>query len=139
MSDDILKPNILIVDDTPENIRILVALLKDNYRLLIATNGPKALEQAESENRPDLILLDIMMPGMDGYEVCKWLKMDEKTRDIPVIFISAMTEVEACRAILYRAAERYLAGEDVTKLASMGKYLIGKLALKVPTECLALQ
>jgi class 3 adenylate cyclase len=94
MNDGDSKPNILIVDDTPENIRILVSLLKDRYRPLIATNGEKALEQAASAIRPDLILLDIMMPGMDGYEVCRKLKMDELTRDIPVIFITAMTEVE---------------------------------------------
>ena len=64
------KQTILVVDDKPENIRILMNLLKGDYRLMAATNGPKALELAVSENKPDLVLLDVMMPDMDGHEVC---------------------------------------------------------------------
>jgi DNA-binding response OmpR family regulator len=81
---------ILIVDDAPENIDILAEAL-GGYKKMIATNGEKALEIANGENQPDLILLDIMMPGMDGYEVCKKLKENEKTKKIPVIFLTAKT------------------------------------------------
>jgi len=85
------KPLILIVDDNPVNIDLLVNTLKNDYRLGVAKNGPKALEYTE-KYLPDLILLDIMMPGMNGYEVCIRLKISPRTRDIPVIFITAMTE-----------------------------------------------
>ena len=83
---------ILVVDDEPLNINILVELLKGKYKMMAAKNGQQALKAARSSNKPDLILLDIMMPGMDGYEVCRQIKADEKTKDIPVIFISAMNE-----------------------------------------------
>jgi sigma-B regulation protein RsbU (phosphoserine phosphatase) len=86
------KPTILLVDDTPENLQILVAALKDNYRLLIASSGEKALELAERSAAPDMILLDVMMPGIDGYQVCERLKQSGSTRDIPVIFVTALTE-----------------------------------------------
>jgi phosphoserine phosphatase RsbU/P len=88
------KPKILIVDDTPENIQILMATLKDQSTIVAAINGEKALKMAVAEPRPDLILLDIMMPGMDGYEVCRRLKADEQARHIPIIFVTAKTEVE---------------------------------------------
>jgi len=87
------KPTVLIVDDTPENLTIMNALLKDLYRTQIATNGERALRIATAEPHPDLVLLDIMMPGMDGYEVCRRLKADPATRSIPVIFLTAQTEV----------------------------------------------
>jgi putative two-component system response regulator len=87
------KQRILIVDDTPMNIKVLNDLLKNDYHISIATNGPDALELAASKARPDLILLDIMMPGMDGYEVCRRLKAAKETRDIPVLFITAMAEM----------------------------------------------
>ena len=81
MSDE-EKKVILLVDDTPANIQIVNAILKDAYRIRIATNGAKALELATSEPLPDLILLDVMMPGMDGFEVCTRLKADAgDTRD----------------------------------------------------------
>ncbi len=83
---------ILVVDDEPLNINILVELLKDNYKMMAAKSGLQALKAARSANKPDLILLDIMMPEMDGYEVCRQLKADESTKDIPVIFVSAMSE-----------------------------------------------
>ena len=84
---------VLIVDDTKTNIAILVEALREESKLGVATSGAKALEYVE-ENMPDLILLDIMMPEMDGYEVCARLKAEKKTREIPVIFITAMTEIE---------------------------------------------
>lgn len=87
------EQKILVVDDEPINIDVLTGLLKPEYALLVAKSGERALKAART-GRPDLILLDIMMPEMDGYEVCRRLKADEATRDIPVIFITAMNEVE---------------------------------------------
>jgi two-component system sensor histidine kinase ChiS len=87
------KPKVLIVDDTPENIQVLMGTLKDQYAIVAAINGEKALKMAVAEPRPDLILLDIMMPGMDGFEVCSRLKSDPETRDIPVIFLSALDDI----------------------------------------------
>jgi len=87
------KPTLLIVDDTPANLALLRDLLKEHYKIKIATNGIKALEVAGGSPLPDLILLDIMMPEMDGYEVCERLKADEITHDIPVIFLTAKAEV----------------------------------------------
>ena len=87
------KANILVVDDTVANLRLLVNLLVERgYKVRPASNGPMALSAARTEP-PDLILLDILMPHMDGYEVCEQLKGDESTREIPVIFISAVSEV----------------------------------------------
>lgn len=85
---------ILLVDDTPDNISLLNGLLRESYKTKIATNGEKALKIAFSDAPPDLILLDIMMPGMDGYEVCRRLKADEKTEDIPVIFLTAKVQMK---------------------------------------------
>jgi putative two-component system response regulator len=85
---------VLIVDDSSDNIMLMSRLLKDNYRTIIATNGEKALKLASSDEPPDLILLDIVMPGMDGYEVCRRLKEDPKTVKIPVIFLTAKSDVE---------------------------------------------
>ncbi len=85
---------ILIVDDERFNIKVLNDLLKPAYRTMIAKNGKQALDVAFSDIPPDLILLDIMMPEMDGYEVCTRLKADERTQDIPVIFVTAMGEVD---------------------------------------------
>jgi serine phosphatase RsbU (regulator of sigma subunit) len=85
---------ILIVDDTPTNIGVISGALKDSYKTKIATNGPKALALACAEEKPDLILLDVMMPEMDGYEVCTRLKADPSTREIPVIFLTGQTSAE---------------------------------------------
>ena len=82
---------VLIVDDTPENISLVSSILKGRYRTKVAINGEKALAIAFSADPPDLILLDIMMPGMDGYEVCRRLKADPSTSDIPVIFLTSKT------------------------------------------------
>lgn len=86
-------PSILIVDDTPENLDILSGLLSA-YKRKIALNGETALKIANSGNPPDLILLDIMMPGMDGYEVIEKLKSNNNTKHIPVIFVSALNDIE---------------------------------------------
>lgn len=86
------KPVILVVDDTPDNLALMSGLLKDEYAVKVANQGEKALRIAGGDPAPDLILLDIMMPGMDGYEVCRRLKGDARTRDIPVIFLTAKSE-----------------------------------------------
>jgi response regulator RpfG family c-di-GMP phosphodiesterase len=88
------KQRILIVDDTPANIKILNDLLRSQYHISVVTNGPDALQFVESEYKPDLILLDIMMPEMDGYEVCRRLKNNEETKNIPVLFVTAKSEVK---------------------------------------------
>ena len=88
------RKTILIVDDTPTNIGIISSVLKDSFRTKVATNGEKALVLASADDRPDLILLDITMPGMDGYEVCRRLKANPATSSIPVIFLTAKTEDE---------------------------------------------
>lgn len=87
------RPTVLVVDDTPANLSLLSNLLKEQYRIKVANNGLKALELAAAAP-PDLVLLDIMMPEMDGYEVCRRLKGNEATRLVPVIFLTAKTETE---------------------------------------------
>lgn len=84
---------ILVVDDEPNNLKLIQQILKDHYQLLFAINGKLAVEAA-IQHLPDLILLDIMMPEMSGFEVCEKLKKHPETEDIPIIFISAMEEVE---------------------------------------------
>jgi putative two-component system response regulator len=88
------KPTILVVDDAPDNLSLMSGLLKDLYKVKIANNGERALKVAATGTPPDLILLDIMMPVMDGYETCRNLKAAPETRDIPVIFLTAKAEVE---------------------------------------------
>jgi phosphoserine phosphatase RsbU/P len=88
------KKTILLVDDAPANIQVANSILKDIYKVRIATSGAKALELANATPPPDLILLDVMMPEMDGYEVCTRLKESLQTRDIPVIFLTGQTEIE---------------------------------------------
>jgi putative two-component system response regulator len=85
------RASLLLVDDTPENIDVLAASLRDEYNIKVALNGERALAIAQSNNtqKPDLILLDVMMPDMDGYEVCRRLKADPTTAHIPVIFVTA--------------------------------------------------
>jgi putative two-component system response regulator len=85
------KPTILVVDDTPDNLDLMGDLLMDDYRVKVANSGKKALEIVQSASPPDLVLLDIMMPEMDGYEVCRILKSSEETKNIPVIFLTAKT------------------------------------------------
>lgn len=90
---DLKKQTILVVDDTPQNIDVLKSILIPTYNIQAAINGDIALALAE-KHQPDLILLDVMMPGIDGYEVCKRLKASPVTQDIPIIFVTALSETE---------------------------------------------
>ncbi len=94
MNANMPRQKILIVDDMPANIKVLGDALKSDYTVLFATSGDKALRIAFSSYPPDLILLDIMMPDMDGYEVCRRIKSDRQTWDIPIIFITSKGEEE---------------------------------------------
>lgn len=102
------RATVLVVDDTPDNLSLMSGLLKDEYRVKVATNGEKALRICLSDAPPDLILLDIMMPGLDGYEVCRRLKAEPRTREIPIIFLTAKSEVEDERLGLDLGAVDYL-------------------------------
>ena len=90
---DLSESRILIVDDAKTNIDILVEALRDEYKLSVALDGAAALRSVE-KNPPDLVLLDIVMPGLDGYEVCRQLRAQESTRELPIMFLSALEDVK---------------------------------------------
>src|SRR5215471_18835342 len=99
---------ILVVEDSPVNLQVLVRTLDGTgYRILAATSGKSALDIVQ-RIRPDLILLDVMMPGMDGFEVCRAIKANDSTRDIVIIFLSALGEVEDKVAGLQLGAVDYI-------------------------------
>ncbi|MEX8520131.1 MAG: response regulator [Leptothrix sp. (in: b-proteobacteria)] len=102
------KPTILVVDDTPANIALLSEVLKADYRVKVATSGERALTLIAAE-KPDLILLDIMMPDLSGYQVCERLKADVTTRSIPIIFVTAMGDTEDEERGLALGAVDYIA------------------------------
>ena len=102
------RQTILVVDDVPENISILADILEADYRVTFATNGPDALAAAQATPQPNLILLDVMMPGMDGYEVCRRLKADLRTQSIPLIFLTAQNNVSDEEVGLSLGAVDYL-------------------------------
>lgn len=106
--DEIEKPCVLVVDDTPDNLAMISNLIKDHYRVRVANNGEKCLQIASSECPPALILLDIMMPVMNGYETCRQLKHNPKTRDIPVIFLTAKSDLEDAEMGLSLGAVAYI-------------------------------
>ena len=108
MNDDTDRKTILVVDDTPANIDVLDSVLEPEYRVKAALNGKRALDLAESTPPPDMILLDIMMPGMDGYEVCRRLKANPLTAKIPVIFVTAKAEVNEEKKGLELGAVDYI-------------------------------
>ncbi len=93
MSPFLSKQSVLIVDDTPDNIDLLSEVLGDDYRIRVATSGEKALKIVYSDEPPDLILLDIMMPGLSGLEICRRLKANPDRRRIPIIFVTAMSSI----------------------------------------------
>lgn len=100
---------VLIVDDQPQNIQILMEMLKTDFTIVAAINGERALRLAAADPPPDIILLDVMMPGLDGYEVCARLKADNRTRNIPVIFITALDAEENEEKGLKLGAVDYIA------------------------------
>ncbi|MFZ2961004.1 MAG: response regulator [Candidatus Ozemobacteraceae bacterium] len=105
---DIERPTVLVVDDTPDNLSLLGDLLKEEYKVKVANNGEKALAIVRSETPPDLILLDIIMPGMDGYEVCHQLKTDAATSQIPIIFLTVRADMEDEKKGLEMGAVDYI-------------------------------
>ena len=135
------KGSLLIVDDTPDNIDVLVGCLSPDYRTRIATNGKIALSLCEKE-APDLILLDIMMPEMDGYEVCRRLKKKEETKNIPIIFITAKGEPQDETKGLALGAVDYIA-KPITPaivLARVATHLeVNRQRLKIETAYKKLQ
>src|SRR6516165_1340759 len=88
------KKVLLLVDDDADNLQVVHSILKDKYKMRVAMSGAKALDLARVEPVPDLILLDVMMPEMDGYEVCSRLKADQTTREIPIIFLTSQTSAD---------------------------------------------
>lgn len=94
MNDSSSKKVVLIVDDTATNLAVLTGILKESYQLRAAKNGALALKIAHAPRPPDVILLDVEMPDMDGYEVCERLKSDDATRTIPIIFVTGHTDPE---------------------------------------------
>ena len=101
-------PTILAVDDTPINLSLITGLLKNHYRVKVANSGEKALRIVHSDLPPDLVLLDVMMPDLDGIEVCRRLKKDPRTRNIPVIFLTAMSKSDDERIGLEAGAVDYI-------------------------------
>jgi putative two-component system response regulator len=101
-------PTILAVDDAPMNLSLITGLLKSHYRVKVANSGEKALRIVHSDLPPDLVLLDVMMPDLDGIEVCRRLKQDPRTRHIPVIFLTAMSKSEDERIGLEAGAVDYI-------------------------------
>ena len=108
MQDIELKKTILVVDDTADNLSLVLDILKSRYRVKVANSGKKALKYLQDSDIPDLILLDIMMPELSGYDVIKVLKKDEKTKDIPVIFLTAMIDVDEEKKGLELGASDYI-------------------------------
>ena len=102
-------PTVLVVDDTPDNLALMSRLLRGVYRVKVANSGERALQIARGTEVPDLILLDVMMPEMNGYDVCRALKADAATRDIPVIFLTARSDIEDEEAGLELGAVDYIA------------------------------
>jgi len=109
MLNETKKPLILIVDDTPTNIQVLAEALRAEYRVRVANSGKIAFEIIAKLGAPDLILLDVMMPEMDGYEVCRRLKQAPETRNVPVIFVTGLDSVEDEERGLKSGAMDYIA------------------------------
>ncbi len=86
------RSTILVVDDAPENIRVLTTILGPGYRVKAATSGEKALQMCGTDPLPDLVLLDVLMPGTDGWEVCRRLKAEARTSGVPVVFVTGTAD-----------------------------------------------
>jgi putative two-component system response regulator len=101
------RPGILIIDDSPGSIQMLAGILEADYEVYFATDGARGLEMVR-EQHIDLVLLDILMPGMDGYQVCRALKSDPVGRDLPVLFVTAMGECEGVEKGFEAGAADYI-------------------------------
>ncbi len=131
--DEIGNCKILLVDDTKTNIDVLIQALRNDYKLGVALNGEKAIEYTQ-RNKPDLILLDILMPGMNGFEVCEKLKEDPETHDIPIIFITAMdSSGDKSRGFEMGAVDYIIKPFDITEVKARVKT---HLTLKIAQETL---
>ena len=119
------RKTVLVVDDAPENIRVLTAILGPSYRVKAATSGEKALQVCGADPLPDLVLLDVVMPGIDGYEVCRRLKADARTAGVPVIFVTGTAdEGDRARAGSLGAADFFVKPLDpAAVLASVAAHL----------------
>ena len=124
------KNTVLIVDDSPDGLHLLNEVLKRQYNVRLARSGEQALREALQKPRPDAILLDIMMPGMDGYEVCSRLKANDATRDIPVIFITAKTDIDDAQRGFDLGGADYISKPILTPvvLARISTHIALKLA-----------
>ena len=129
------KPLILIVDDTPINIQVLAEALRSDYRVKVAASGPSAFDIMARHGTPDLILLDVMMPDMDGYEVCRRLKDNPATKEVPVIFVTAKTEVVDEELGLRLGAVDYIA--KPFHLPIVTARVRNQIKLKLKTDLLA--
>jgi signal transduction histidine kinase len=134
MADDGERPTILIVDDAPDSLKLTSGLLKDCYKVKVANSGRKGLAVAATPPHPDLILLDVTMPDVDGHEVCRWLKADPRTRDIPVIFLTAMSSIKAEEEGLELGAADYIS-KPISPPILMARVRT-QLSLKVSTDTL---
>ncbi|BDT68159.1 putative cyclic di-GMP phosphodiesterase [Comamonadaceae bacterium OS-1] len=124
------KRTVLVVDDTPDNLSLMSSLLRTEYRVKLAPSGERALKIASADGKPDLILLDIMMPDMDGYEVLRRLRADPGTADIPVIFLTAMSATEDEKIGLDMGAVDYITKpiSPATVMARVRNHIELKLA-----------
>ncbi|CAK0775398.1 hypothetical protein CCP3SC15_510003 [Gammaproteobacteria bacterium] len=131
------KPLILIVDDTPTNIQVLAEALCVDYRVRVASSGKIAFEIIAKFGAPDLILLDVMMPEMDGYEVCRRLKQSPETKHVPVIFVTAKTDIVDEEYGLHLGAVDYIA--KPFHLAIVSARVRNHINLKIKTDLLESQ
>jgi len=116
------KQCVLVVDDSPENIDLLSEVLRDEYRIRVATSGEKALKIVYSDEPPDLILLDIMMPGLSGLEICRRLKANPDRRRIPIIFVTAMSSVDDEKRGLDIGAVDYITKPIIRRLGRAAEF-----------------
>ena len=128
------KPTVLVIDDAPENLALMSGLLKDRYKVKVANHGEMGLKVAWASPPPDLILLDIMMPDLDGYEVCRRLKSNAASRAIPVLFLSAKTDLQDEEKGLLLGAADYISKPISPSL--MLARVATQIALHVKTETL---
>lgn len=128
------QPSLLLVDDMSANLSLLSELLKHDYRIKVAKSGGKALTIANSADKPDLILLDIEMPEMDGYEVCRQLKNNADTKDIPIIFVTARNDVMDEALGLNLGAVDYITKPFHPEIIKMR--IKNHIALKLKSDCL---